>query len=510
MRLKSLSKNPDFIISVLILILAALLRLWDWPNQIGIGSDSSRDVLVGREMIAQGKLALIGSFSSAGPFTFGPWWYYLMAIPSLFFKGIFLAPWVFTTTISLASPIIAYWVGRKIDSRFLGTIMGILAAVSPTQIAFATILTQHLAAGVFSWLTLLLFIISFKSKKLIWIFALGLSMSLTANFHWQGLAMLSYSVIIFTLGSFKKAVIGLFVLAIGYLIPFIPMLVFDTQHNWFNIKGLVYYYKEGQYLLYFPNRWLTYAFEWWPNFWARVLGVPTFAATALIILAAFFGIRMTVLKKLHKELILIIIVFLLQVFILRNYRGERVASYVLFIEPMVILFSGWTITQLYKVNRIVAYLALNAICILAIVSLSNAKTVQREKTIPKIQTINTFSEYIFSNYPAPITLWDGDLGFLSARDVSQPLALKLDTKNKITQNAHPLGICYLQCPKDPPLTKDRIVAEINHFQLVDLKGLTIHYQTKEVKEGWTLMTPAATYYESVDFLDPPPSWWVKK
>ncbi len=288
------------------------------------------------------------------------------------------------------------------------------------------------------------------------------------------------------------------------------MFLFDLHHNFFNFRGLVYYYTEGQFKMYYPNRWLTYAFEWWPQFWASVIGLPKQIGYPAIVAVAATGLIALKKKKVNQLTLVIALAFLIQIIILRNYRGERVASYVLFIEPMVIFFSAWTLWQITRFQRLIGLALLATILIFSTQSIKIARSVQREKTLTKQAILSTFSAYIDSHYPMAVTLYDGDLGFLSARDVSQPLALVLDTKNKITQNAYPLGVCYLQCPKDPPFKKDRIVAEINHYQLVDLQGLTLQFQTREVKEGWTLMTPAATYFESIDFLDPVPDWFPKK
>ncbi len=68
-----------------ILLIAIFLRFNHAPYRYSLGRESIRDAFVAIESAKELQLPLIGPFSSTGPYTFGPWYWYQLII--FFEKG---------------------------------------------------------------------------------------------------------------------------------------------------------------------------------------------------------------------------------------------------------------------------------------------------------------------------------------------------------------------------------------------------------------------------------------
>src|SRR4030042_6926185 len=100
----------------LILLLAILLRFYRFPDRWFIFADMARDILVGREALRLHQLPLVGSFSSAGPFVFGPLFYWLISFSYLPSTNILILPWITMGIISIAF----VWVMGQAGKKFGG------------------------------------------------------------------------------------------------------------------------------------------------------------------------------------------------------------------------------------------------------------------------------------------------------------------------------------------------------------------------------------------------------
>src|SRR3989338_11325507 len=102
--------NRNKILLLLILLIALFFRFYNSQNRYGIGYDGSRDALVAFESKRQLQLPLTGSFSSIGPITFGPWYYYYITFASLIIPSIW-ASWLSMGLASAAMIIVMYKIG---------------------------------------------------------------------------------------------------------------------------------------------------------------------------------------------------------------------------------------------------------------------------------------------------------------------------------------------------------------------------------------------------------------
>jgi len=137
-----------FHVSVLgILLLATFFRFWDFTTRYGLWSDQARDVIVGRESLVHHTLPLIGSFSSAGPFTFGPYWYWYSAFMNLILPT-HMGYWIGMGVASVFMVLMLMWLGYQIGGRYMSIVVGLLAATSLGLTESSLGSTQHSAVAI--------------------------------------------------------------------------------------------------------------------------------------------------------------------------------------------------------------------------------------------------------------------------------------------------------------------------------------------------------------------------
>ena len=141
-----------------IVLLAFIFKFWNFPSRYGIGYDGSRDAIVSYEAKSQLQLPLTGSFSSIGPITFGPWYYWYITTANFLIPSIW-APWISISLASLGMIFLMYLIGKKLVSVKFGLILASLAAISPAQIVASVNLQQHALVGFFTSLSIYLFLI---------------------------------------------------------------------------------------------------------------------------------------------------------------------------------------------------------------------------------------------------------------------------------------------------------------------------------------------------------------
>src|SRR5438270_13501668 len=121
---------------LLILLIAAFLRLYNISNLMTFLGDEGRDVLIVYNIL-HGHLTLLGPTSSVGGFFLGPIYYYFMA-PFLFlFNYNPVGPAVMVALFGILTIWFVYKIGKEFFNTTVGLISAFLYAVSPLVIAYS-------------------------------------------------------------------------------------------------------------------------------------------------------------------------------------------------------------------------------------------------------------------------------------------------------------------------------------------------------------------------------------
>ena len=334
----------QFYILLGILILGTFLRFYNYPLRYSLGEESIRDAVIGIEGARQLQFPLTGSFSSLGPFTFGPWYAYQLIIFYLIVPFVY-SPWIYLSIISVLYIFIMYKIGKILGGESFGLILSFLVAISPAQIISATHLTSHNNTNLFAALSIWIFLILLtKNKSKWWSLLLGFIIGVGMNLHFQmgGLLILPLIILVY-----KRKLLNFIFSGLGVAISFIPMLVFEVNNHWFTTRNIFFYLTEGKNAIYVPNRWLFYVRDFWPSFWSDALGVPVWFGNIIIVIFVASLIWLGWKRKLSRNLVLLILAFLVNFIMLRYYWGERFFGYLNFLRPFVFIFTTFAILNLH-------------------------------------------------------------------------------------------------------------------------------------------------------------------
>lgn len=485
-------KNKRFIIAVFfIIVLSAVLRFYNYENRWGLAYDQARDVLVAREALKTQTLPLIGPFASAGQFVYGPQWYWILMIMTGIYPKSVILPWIIQTLLYSFAVLIMIAIGKEIGGRLLGLTVGLLSAVSMAQVAQSTNLTSPSMVGIFSILSLYFFIKYLKYQKNIDAFWMAFLTATAINIHFQAIGLFVFIPIAFIFDA-KKSVKKILSLMAGVFIPFIPLTIFDLTNNFFESRNWIDYYLYGQYRVFVPNRWLTYLGVYWPLSWAKVIGGEKIIGYAIIFLLPIVAFFSYLSKRMEKSLMAIIISFLSIIIMLRYYRGERIDSNLIFLQPFILFLTGWLIFKITKLNFI---LGLGAIAIIVFSSLkSDIELIKNSENLTAIQ-VREWKNIILDKFPnKKFAVYDHQY-----RNVhkSLPLVLFLESSGKMDDRGVKLGF-YIATSKTN-FKYPSIIGNRGGYQVLNLNNRT---ENKLAKEEWAFVNPSQLYHSTVK--------WYKK
>lgn len=348
-------RNKKFTnLTVLILILALILRLRGFTSHFLLGSDTARDLLVAKGALVLGELPTVGSFSSSGPFVFAPNWYWFLMVPIQIFPDVFLAPWLLLLALSLLSVFFIILAGTSAVGRKLGLVTGLVMAVSPIASGYATYLTQHGLVQFFSVVAILGFVAFIKTKKLKFAFLMSLALGCGLSLHYQVLNLLVL-IPLTILIDLRKLLPLILIMGTGLLLPLISLLWWDAHRGFQNTLHLVGYFRVGQFQIYVPNRWLTYIGVFWTTFLGKIFGGSIIPGSFLGLLLGIVSLVAIIRRKMPKAIFWLLIAFVIQFVVFRYFRGERYEGYVIYFHGILYLLIGWTFYELCKLNKIIGF-----------------------------------------------------------------------------------------------------------------------------------------------------------
>lgn len=475
----------------LIILVAFVLRFLNFGNRWGLAYDQARDVLVAREALKSFALPLIGPFASAGQFVYGPQWFWILMAMVFVYPFSVITPWVVLTLLYVVIVWIMIVIGRDIHSKKFGLVLGVLTAISGAEIANSTNLTSPSMVGIFSILSIYFFVRYIKTGFIKNAFWMAIMVTTSINIHFQAIGLLILVPISFLLDK-SKSLRKLFYLLGGVIIPFVPLILFDITNNFFESRNWIEYIRHGQYLIYVPNRWLTYAGLYWPNSWAKIIGGEAFIAYIIISLFAVLIVIGVVLRKLPKTMFALVLSFLSIFLMLRYYRGERIDSNLAFVYPFILIFTGWVVMQVLKSNRIVGFALILLIVVFTLKA--DISQIKNGENLTAIQ-IKDWGGTLIDKFPNQ-KFFVYDYQYKNVHK-SLPLVLFLENKGKIDDKGLKIGF-YIATSKTN-FKYPAIIGGRGGYQVLNLDATTSAHLSYE---GWANINTSQIYKSTVE--------WYKK
>jgi hypothetical protein len=470
-------KRVKLFIYAAILLLAVFLRFIRYDQRWGLAYDQARDAIVAREILAGKGLPLVGPFSSAGNFTTGPIWYWFVALATMAFPFTIITPWVVLTLTYLLMVLLSIRIGYIIGGLSMAVILGILTAVSPAEINQGFNLTNPSLVAVFVTIALWTGFEYLNSGTFIMAALFGLACGSAVTSHYQAALILIFAVTVFLTRKIKFAHIVAWILS--FTLPFVPLIFFDLTHNYYNLRGIIDYARFGQYAVYIPNRWMTYAGKFIPYLWGTIIGGNTPMGYFIIILTGITFLLTLVNHKLQKIFWGTLLSTALMIFCLRYYRGEKYESYFVFLHPFILTISAWTLFMIYRKQQILGIILIGIITIYSIIPI--LKSALKAENYTDLEA-KGWVRVLTQKYPQEkFDMYD--FRYNSAGK-SLALTLYLNQKNLISSTGHRIGF------GTPPKTERTYHMEILENNVgYDLWDLTASSPAVLQKNEWARINP---------------------
>lgn len=456
---KFIKKNWFFTAVYITLLLAFIFRIYNLQERVNIGSDHVRDVIIAQEALKRGELPLIGSFASAGPFVFGPLYYWFVMVALTILPFSFKSPWLLMTFIGFLTVVIMMRTGFLIGGRRLCIIIGLLAAFSPQFIARSTFLSQHSLVGITTALSVLFFVLLYQRKKPLFSFLIGLSVGAAVSMHYQAINLLIFlpAMLLIPKTTIKMKAVYFLLFSIGFIVPMIPLTYWDAQQNFANYNNILDYIFIAQYRIYVANSWKLYLLQYLPDYWSNVVGGNKPVAFIIMVVTFLTFVIQFLRRKLPGEILMLGAIFGILLIVIRYYKGERFDGYMIYTAPFIFVVCAWTFLTLFDVIRnshVIkhashksqkAFISVSLVILIIILGFDfkNASqfifmdsTHEEHIILAKNALIKKFPNEKFQLYDY---FWKGS-------NYSYYLGVLLEKEGKISKDGMPIGVAYPYFP----------------------------------------------------------------
>lgn len=466
---------------ILIVVLAAFLRFYNYPQRFGLAHDQAAFAITARHALEFLQLPLLGPFSSGGPFQTGGEWYWLIMLGTVLYPPAVILPWVFLTALTVLAVFLMIILGKELINKPFGLILGLLTAISTAQITQSTNLTNQTPIIIFSVLALFFMVKYLKTKKIRFLFWQSLAIGIASSIHIQGVALISLVLLTYLFAnSFWKR--GILLIISGLLIPWIPVLIADSQNSFYNTKNILTYYSSSQGQVPYEvlgRRWLTFITDFMPRSWGFIVGGSKLAGAVSMLFVAGAVVFSFFKKTLSKQLVVIILSTLFMFAILRYTRTPLFESFFVFLHPFIIVVTGWV---LYLIMQQKKALGILIFIVVVFLTLKQDWPEIKGSTNYTPKEANSAKEKLVGLFPnGKFTIYDYQFKTTIS---SLSLVLFLSADNKISDSGQKIGITNIQ--QDLPIIDKR-----EGYTMFDLSDVG----EPEIKK-WALMNPSEIYHST--------------
>ncbi len=478
-----MSKRVFILLLFSITLFGTILRFWNYSERFGLAYDQAHDAVVARQAVVSHQLPLLGPFSSAGPFQTSGTWYWIIMFGSIFNFSSIISPWFFLTTLYVLLIIGMGKLGESIEGRNFGLLTAFFTAISTAQVAQSSNLTNQTPIAIASFLLVVSAIWHVRKKRPLSAFFVGFFTALAASIHLQGVAL--GIVLVVTLIVARKMSIRIALATFsGMVLPILPILIYDMNHQFVNVRNMIRYYMIDQKNISMDvlgRRWLTYVSIFWPKEWAHIIGGSYVNVILIWFIGAYVLVKEYMKKSLKKEWMILLAGLGGMIILVRYTRTPLFSSFIVFTHPFVLLLTSWIVYKIMIMRKFIGIALLLGIVILTIRS-----TVQELK--PTINTTALYSKNVRSElkklYPNELfSLYDWNY---ETSGLSVPVVLYLDEQMLSSPLGRKIGI---SSQKNPMILSYPAIATAS-FQLFDL---TSSSSADLASDKWIRVDPDAIY-----------------
>lgn len=511
---------------IIVVLIAIFWRFWSFETRWILNQDQARDAITALYGLKNNAWPEVGPASSAGPFNFGPWYYWI----TMFWEKVIPTVnggWVGFGILGVTS-VIFYYLGG-------GLIVGIMAAMAVGMVGNSPDMINTALVGFGAALTW------WASKKLIdsgnwrWGVLLGLAAGLSINFHFQALGLLGIPLAIILINKFnlKKKLWWGIVMGMGLVLSFLPLIVFDLKNKGVWILSVIEYYTVGINKFYTPVRWLTEIRDFWPQLFGMVtVGINNFGYVWLLLGIVLLIIKNSKLRATNYEIktdrfsIILIVTLLIDILLMRNYKGTRSGEYMIAFQGIIVLICGQITKEYFKMNKVIGLFILSTFVVLA--GAKNWQNIEQHPSQAKL--ILEIKNEIDKKIKGQVTIEQ----YQQSDMVSLPLLYLYYRENRLDSVGTKLSFCdgnRYQCPSRETIKKNKYFIYINNGESWDKMSpenvygrLMINYGKKQEstrfvtivnpvrsRELWKdkSLKPIVSQYQSIKKFDLRATWLIQ-
>ena len=353
---KSIKKILSFLwknkILILIVSLGLFLRLYHLSNSINFSWDQERDAFTIKQILIDKKPVLIGPrVVNDHGFFLGPYFFYIL-LPFYLISN--LSPYatiLFIAVYDLIFLVSSFFIIKKIFSQKIAYFFIFIWSVLPLAISIDTISWNPLLVPfLFIFLLYLLKTLNFSKVKN-WLF-LGFYLGFSFNIHVQ-LIILSFTAFIFLLikvskkDFFKK----IWVLFLGFIISFLPLLFFDLRHNFLNLNLFLNFFQNNN----LPKNYFSFV-PVWANYVSSFTLINSQFLSILFWLILAFILFVFSKRNIFNKILFFSWLFFPIIFII---YGQRPSEYYFnFCLPIIVLVFSQILSKLKIIPKIILIISI--------------------------------------------------------------------------------------------------------------------------------------------------------
>jgi len=251
-----IQKNPkEFIFVLLIILLAAFLRLYRISEYMTFLGDEGRDVILVRRLLVNFDPILIGPGTSIGNMYLGPLYYYMMA-PALFLAGYSpVGPAVQIALLGVITVGFVWYVARQWFGKAAALVASLLYAISPVVVNYSRSSWNPNIMPFFALLCIYSTWQFWQKDKFGWIIVAGVSFAFVLQSHYLGLLLAPIMGLYWTAKLINirgdKNQMQIFIKlslisAAAFAFLMSPLVIFDARHDWRNFEAMKKFFTERQ------------------------------------------------------------------------------------------------------------------------------------------------------------------------------------------------------------------------------------------------------------------------
>src|SRR3989344_2007473 len=235
---------------VVIVIVAAYMRLYKIRDYMTFLGDEGRDVLIVRRLIVDGDIPFIGPTASVAAFFLGPLYYYLMA-PFLWLSRLDpVGPAIMVALFGVATVCLVYKVGKEWYGTFAGVCASALYALSPLVIAQSRSSWNPNVVPFFALFYIYSLYKAISLNKKICYFLAGTCIWAGIQFHYLYLFLVPVSAILLVYHRKKKDMQNYSSFIAGIIVPLAPFIGFEIKNSFPNTRTILKFLTAGKEVAY--------------------------------------------------------------------------------------------------------------------------------------------------------------------------------------------------------------------------------------------------------------------